>query len=237
MEIWNFLVELMEESLKFFYEISGNYGIAIILLTVLIKIITYPLTQKQFKAMKDLQKLAPLMKELQEKHKKNPKEVQKRMMALYKEHKINPLGGCLPLIIQMPILIMLYQTILNFKNDFISFTFLWTSNSDKMVLFSDTSFLWIPSLLTPDMILLILYAFSMYLSQKLTIIPSPDPSQTQLQNTMAIIMPIMFTIMFKTFPSAFILYWLVFNILSTVHQLIITYPLIKEGRAKMKEKK
>lgn len=233
-DIWQFFVTLMTYLLQYFYNTTGNYGIAIILLTALIKIVTYPLTHKQFKAMQDMQKLQPLMKEIQEKYKGKPQEMQKQIMNIYKTHKINPLSGCLPLIIQMPILILLYQTILTFKNKFVDEAFLLSNTS---TLFTATGFLWIPTLLAPDMLLLLLYAVSMYISQKITIIPTPDPQQKQMQETMAIMMPVMFTIMFRTFPSAFILYWFAFNIFSTVHQFIVIRPQIKLAKEKEKESK
>lgn len=222
MEIWNLLVHIMNQTLEFFYSITHSWGIAIILLTCLVKILILPLTKKQFQAMKDLQNLQPEMKKIQEKFKKDPKEMQKRMMLLYKEHKVNPLGGCLPLIVQMPILILLYRTIMSIKTKFVSATFLWAEPINcKTASFLDTSFLWIPSLLSPDLILLALYALSMYVSQKLTTPPTLDRAQQESQKMMTIMMPILFTFMFRTFPSAFILYWLVFNILSTGHQYLI----------------
>lgn len=232
-DVWQFFVDVMIWLLNYFYQISGNYGVAIILLTTLIKVITYPLTHKQFKSMQDMQKLQPIMKEIQEKYKGKPQEMQKQVMGMYKTHKVNPLGGCLPLIIQMPVLILLYRAVFNFKNQFINATFLLAPLKDTPVLFTSSSFLWMPTLLAPDMLLLLLYAASMYISQKLTITPTMDPQQKQMQETMTIMMPVMFAIMFKTFPSAFILYWLTFNVLSTAHQLIIMKPhLKKEGGGK-----
>jgi len=224
LEIWYFLVQMMKVVLDFFYSVSHSYGVAIILLTFMVKVLLYPLTQKQFKSMQEMQKLQPLMKKLQEKHKKKPQELQKRMMALYREHKVNPLGGCLPLLVQMPALILLYRTIISIKTEFIDHTLLWTQNAvgGGATLFTDTSFLWMPSLLAPDMPLLIMYAISMYVSQKLTMMPTADPKQEETQKMMTIMMPLLFTFMFKSFPAAFILYWLVYNILTTAQQ----YPMM-----------
>jgi YidC/Oxa1 family membrane protein insertase len=173
--------------------------------------------------MQEMQKLQPHMKKIQEKYKKNPKEMQKRIMDLYREHKINPLSGCLPLIVQMPILIILYQSVMSIKTQFINGCLFWNQNSSfgKVLLFTDTKFLWMPSLLIPDFPLLILYALSMYISQKLTVMPTVDKAQLEQQKMMAWMMPLLFTVMFRSFPAAFILYWLTFNILSTAQQLFV----------------
>lgn len=221
--LWEVLIDGLTALLNFFYRLTGNYGLAIILLTVVVKLLLAPLSRRQFKAMEDMQKLQPHIKKLQEKFKKNPQEVQKRMMALYKEHGVNPLGGCLPLIFQMPILIALYSSLLRLKTQFLSTTFLWNSDGSGVhsATFLNLGFLWVPSLLAPDTILLLAYALSMYVSQKLTVMPTLDPAQKQQQDMMAIMMPAMFTIMFKDFPAAFLLYWFVFNVLSTAQQYIV----------------
>lgn len=201
--MWNYLVKLLTDALSALHGLTGNYGVAIILLTLAIKLLIYPLTHQQFKSMRDMQSLQPKMKELQDKYKDKPEEMQKRVLALYKEHKINPLGGCLPLIIQMPILFMLYAAILAAKPQFANEGFLWVSN-----------------LALPDIPLLLLYAISLFLSSKMT---ASDPAQAQTQNTMAVMMPLLFTFMAWRYqwPAAFILYWLVFNILSTVQQYFV----------------
>lgn len=237
LSLWEFLAHLMHLLLMFLVQTTHSYGLSIILLTLLVKIVLMPLTVKQFKSMAGLQKLQPKMKEIQEKYKQKPQEMQKRMMELYKQHGVNPFSSCLSFIPQLPILILLYKTVMSFRDDFVVKAFLWSSLTEKQMLsFLDTSFLWMPSLLSPDTLLLFLYAISMYASQKLTMMPSPDPAQQQSQNMMAIMMPMMFFMMFQTFPSAFILYWLTFNVLSTGHQYLHMYPTIKEERLKQKAK-
>ncbi len=213
--MWSFLVNVMRDVLSHFYQWTGNYGVAVILLTVAVKAVLYPLTHQQFKSMRDMQKLQPLMKELQDKYKDKPEELQRRMLNLYKENKVNPLGGCLPLLIQMPILFMLYSAVLSFKTAF-----------------ATEGFLWINNLALPDIPLLLLYAISLYLSSKMTV---TDPSQAQTQNTMAVMMPFVFTFMawIYKWPAAFILYWLVFNILSTVQQYFIMRAPDKEKQQKI----
>lgn len=220
--MWSSLVDGMIFILNFFYSVSHSYGIAIILLTVFVKIILYPLSHYQFKSMMEMQKLQPHLKKIQEKYKKNPQEMQRRIMDLYREHKINPLSGCLPILVQMPILIILYQSVMSIKTQFINSSLLWAQSTNfRVVLFTDTQFLWMPSLLIPDFPLLLLYALSMYISQKLTIIPTADKAQLEQQKMMAWMMPILFTVMFRSFPAAFILYWLTFNILSTAQQIFV----------------
>jgi len=201
--MWSYFVNIMKDVLSFFHQWTGSYGVAVILLTVAVKALLYPLTHQQFKSMRDMQKIQPHMKELQEKYKDKPEELQKRMMGLYKEHKVNPLGGCLPLLVQMPILFMLYSAVLSFK-----------------AAFATEGFLWVHNLAKPDIPLLLLYAVSLYLSSKMTV---TDPSQAQTQKTMAIMMPFLFTFMawIYKWPAAFILYWLVFNVLSTVQQYFV----------------
>ncbi len=237
LSLWEFLAHLMHLLLLFLFRTTHSYGLSIILLTLLVKIILTPLTAKQFKSMAGLQKLQPKMKEIQEKYKQKPQEMQKRMMELYKQHGVNPFSSCLSFIPQLPVLILLYKTVMSFRDDFVVRALLWSSLTDAhLSSFVDTSFLWLPSLLSPDTPLLFLYALSMYASQKLTMMPSPDPAQQQSQNMMAIMMPMMFFMMFQTFPAGFILYWLTFNVLSTGHQYIHMYPTIKEERLKQKMK-
>lgn len=176
-------------------------ALALLLITVLVKVIITPLTNAQFKSMRQMQKVQPLIKKLQEKHKGDREGMAREQMKLFREHKVNPLGGCLPLLIQMPILILIYRAVQMY-----------------IYQFSKSQFLWIPNLAMPDMPLLILYAASMYLSQKLTTMPTADAQQQQMQKMMTVMMPVMFAIIFQTFPSAFILYWLILTILTTAHQ-------------------
>ena len=183
---------------------AQRWWLAIVLIAVAAKIALTPLTNAQFRSMKALQRIQPLMKELQEKYKGDRQAMAQAQMRLFKEHRVNPLGGCLPLIIQMPILI-----------------FIWRAVDMYKYRFSGHAFLWVTSLADPDIWLLILYAASMYLSMRLTTTPSADPQQQQMQKMMAIMMPFMFFLLFRGLPSAFILYWLVLNVLSTAHQAYV----------------
>ena len=109
--MWSSLIALVTKLLIMLYGFTHNYGVAIILLTILIRVILYPLMQKQMVSMREMQKIQPLMKAVQDKYKNDKERLNKELMALYKEHKVNPMSGCLPLLIQMPILILLFQTL------------------------------------------------------------------------------------------------------------------------------
>lgn len=200
--------------LRFFYGYVHNYGVAIILLTILIKILFWPLTHKSYKSMKEMQKLQPMLAKLRQKYKDNKEQMNKEMMALYKTYKVNPMGGCLPMIIQIPVFFALYRIL-----------------GDSIELRHAPFFLWINDLSAPDRlfrfgfkipfmappygipVLTLLMGVSMFIQQKMT--PTPgDPSQAKIM----MFLPIIFTVMFINFPSGLVLYWLVNNILSIGQQ-------------------
>jgi YidC/Oxa1 family membrane protein insertase len=146
----------------------------------IVKLILYPLTQKQYESMKDMQKIQPMMKKIQEKYKSDPQRMQTEQLALYKKYNVNPLGGCLPLLIQMPILIGIFMTIRSMAEAgrFIGESFLWIGSPLSQ------TYEWIAdSLASPDVPLLLIYGVSMYLSQKMTV---TDPSGAQTQKMMSI---------------------------------------------------
>lgn len=184
--------------LKFIYKYIGNYGLAIIILTVLIKVLFHPLTHKSFKAMKDMQVLQPKITALREKYKNNPQKMNQEIMELYKRHGVNPFGGCLPLILQIPIFIALYNAL-----------------SNAVELWRAPLILWIQDLSAKDpyYVLPILMGISMFVQQWIT--PSTgDPRQAQLMY----FMPLIFTFMFLNFPSGLVLYWLVNNLIGIGQQ-------------------
>ena len=189
-------------SLNFFYRFCGNYGIAIILITVIIKILFWPLTHKSFQSMKDMQKLQPEMQKLKEKYKDKKEELNREIMALYKKYNVNPLGGCLPILLQIPVFIALYSVLQDSielrQANFIAF--------------------WINDLAAPDPTYVspLLMGASMFYQQKMTP-SSADPAQAK----MMLMMPIVFTFMFLNFPAGLVLYWLVNNVLSIIQQLYI----------------
>lgn len=220
-KVMDFLVNLTGKKPGF------SYWFAIILVTLIVKTAITPLTKAQFKAMKEMQKIAPLVKEIQEKYKGDQQAIGQKTMDLYKEHHINPFASCLPLLVQMPILMLLYYMIRTYEFQFANGTFLWIGSSlkhmyDVTVPFGAGGTVWVTAgnLSEPDLILVVLYVISMFISTKLS---NVDPTQAEQQKMMSIVMPIMFAFIFAGFPSAFLLYWLVFNILQTAQQYMILH--------------
>ena len=204
-------------SLKFLYRYVHNYGIAIIIITVLIKIVFYPLTYKSYKSMKEMQKLQPKMAALKEKHKKDRDAMNKAVMELYQTHKVNPLGGCLPMVIQMPIFIALYRALMSSIELRHAPFMLWmTDLSAADALF--THMLGLPFTLGP---LPLLMGASMFVQQKMTPSTGMDPNQAK----MMMALPLVFTVMFLNMPTGLVLYWLVNNILTIGQQMYINKQL------------
>ena len=191
-----------------------NYGLAIILLTVLIKIALYPLSAKQMRSMVLMQQLAPKVKEMQEKYKeKDPQKMQKKIMELYQQNKVNPMSGCLPLIVQLPILIALYRALLYFKYTNPAYAgFLWISNLSQV---GDHLF-----------ILPLLAGVTTYLQSKMTMTTN-DPTQRIMLYTM----PVFIVYICTTVPAGLSLYWVVFNIMGIIQQYFVNKQIagIKEA--------
>jgi len=207
--IFEFLVQLAGGADR-----NASYVIAIVLIAALAKLITTPLSAAQFRSMQAMQRLQPEIKKLQEKYKEDKQQLARAQMELFKEAKINPLSSCLPMLIQMPILIWVYYGIRYF-----------------VFRFEDVHFLYIDNLANPDVLqfgdmllpgpLLLLYGVSMYFSQKLIATPAATPEQEQQQKLMAYMMPVLLVLILKGLPAAFILYWFLQNILMTGHQFLI----------------
>ncbi|NPA10912.1 MAG: membrane protein insertase YidC [Epsilonproteobacteria bacterium] len=183
------------------YKVSQSWGIAIILLVILVRIVLFPLTFKGMVSMYKLKELAPKMKEIQEKYKKDPQKLQLHMMQLYKKHNVNPLGGCLPLVLQIPIFYGIYKLLL-YSIELKGASFLWISDLSEM---------------DPYFILPVLMGVSMYIHQRLTPANFQDPMQEKIFK----FLPVIFTVMMATFPAGLVLYWTVNNILSVLQQLLI----------------
>lgn len=205
--------------IHFLQGVLKNWGVAIILLGISIFFATYPLTAKSMASMKKMQEIQPKMKALQEKYKNDPQKMNKEMMELYKENNVNPFGGCLPMLLQMPIFIGLYQV-------------LWRS-----VDFKGAGFLWIKDLSQPDRlfmlpinipfignefnILPLLMAIIMYFQQKFSSMSMTitDPAQLMQQKMMLVVMPVMMGFIFYHFASGLTLYFSIFYLMSTLAQL------------------
>jgi YidC/Oxa1 family membrane protein insertase len=201
-------------TLRFFDQYIGNYGLSIILLTVLIKILFWPLTHKSYKSMKEMQKLQPMMAKIREKYKDNKEQMQKELMSLYRTYKVNPMGGCLPMIIQIPVFFALFRILGNSIELRHAPFALWIddlSAPDRLFNFPFAIPLMTPPYGIP--VLTLLMGASMFIQQKMT--PTPgDPTQAKLM----MLLPIVFTFLFINFPSGLVLYWLVNNLLSIGQQ-------------------
>lgn len=208
-------------ALKFFYKYVNNYGIAIIIITVILKILFYPLTNKSYKSMKEMQKLQPKMEALKEKYKNDREAMNRAVMELYKTHKVNPMGGCLPMLIQIPVFFALYKALMYSIELRHAPFMLWINDLSA----PDALFGVIPSGIPlmggfPIGPLPLLMGATMVIQQKMT--PSNmDPMQARI----FMAMPIIFTFMFLNFPSGLVLYWLVNNILTIIQQAYINKSL------------
>ncbi len=202
--------------LEFFYNIFHNWGWVIICLSVTIYLCLYPLTAKQMKSMKDMQVLQPKIEELRRLYKDNAQRLNKEIMELYKTHKVNPFGGCLPMLLQIPIFFALYQVL------------------SRSIALKGSGFFWIKDLSEPDRlfmlpvnlpvianefnILPLLMALEMFVQQKVTMVNS-NSAQAEQQKMMLIIMPIMFGFLFYRMPSGLVLYWFINSSLTMIYQL------------------
>ena len=210
----------MVKLLSVFYSFTGNYGVAIVLVTILIRILMFPLTQKSLKSMKQMQDIQPKMKALQEKYKKNKEKLNSEVMKLYKEHRVNPMGGCLPMVIQIPIFFALYIA-LRQAIDLRGATFIfWMRDLSA----PDTIF-YLPNLPffgdLPVNILPILMFITMYLQQKMTMTKKPSTEQERVQQQMMKMMNFFFLFIFWNLPSGLVLYWTLSNVFQLLQQFII----------------
>jgi YidC/Oxa1 family membrane protein insertase len=214
---WSWISPLSKLIFRFMllvHQAIPNYGVVIILLSALTKLLFWPLTQKSFKSMREMQKIQPEMAKLREDYKNDPQKLNKAMMELYRERGVNPLGGCFPMLLQMPVFIALFNVL-----------------RTTIELRGAPFMLWIRDLSAPDVVthmpfslpfigntlslLPILMGVAMFVQQKMQ---STDPKQAAL----TYMMPILFTFLFFRFPSGLVLYWLVNNVLTIGHQYLLT---------------
>ncbi|MEK6591587.1 MAG: membrane protein insertase YidC [Pseudomonadota bacterium] len=196
--------------LSWLHQWVGNWGVAIIVLTVLIKLLFYPLSQASYRSMGKMRVLAPKLQKLKEQYGSDRQRLQQAMMGLYKTEKINPLGGCLPIVVQIPVFISLYWVLLA-----------------SVELRHAPFMLWINDLASPDpwFVLPVLMGATMIIQTRLNPEP-PDPVQAKVMK----IMPVAFSIFFFFFPSGLVLYWLINNILSIAQQWHINRVLERDNR-------
>jgi len=206
--------------MNFLYGIIPNYGVDIIILTILIKILFWPLGNKSYKSMNEMKRLQPLMAEIREKYKDDKKRMNEEVMKLYKTYKINPLGGCLPMVAQIPVFIAFYQMLYGAIELRHAPFFGWITDLSAPDRLFDFGALGISiPLMEPPYgipVLTIIMGGTMFIQQKLQP-PAGDPTQAK----MMMMMPIVFTFIFINFSSGLVLYWLVNNILSIAQQYYV----------------
>lgn len=216
---FDFISQILLQLLEFFYRLVHNWGGAIVILSLVVYILLYPFTLKQMRSIKEMQKLQPHIEELRKTYKDNPQKLNKEIMELYREHKVNPLGGCLPLILQMPIFFALYQALM------------------RSVALKGANFLWIKDLSEPDRlfilpvslpilgneinILPIVMTIGMFVQQKIST-PATSSGSREQQRLMTIIMPFMFGLIFYHMPAGLVLYWFINSTLMLLYQLRIS---------------
>lgn len=206
--LW-FIAQPLFHVLTFFHSLIGNWGVAIILLTLCVKLLFFYPSAMSYRSMANMRKVAPEMQALKEKYADNREKLGQEMMKLYRDKKINPLGGCLPILIQMPVFISLYWVLM-----------------ESVELRQAPFALWIQdmSVMDPYFILPLIMGASMFIQMKLNPTP-PDPMQARVMQ----FMPIVFTIFFLWFPAGLVLYWVVNNILSIAQQYYITRQIEREA--------
>lgn len=203
--VFNFIGQLLLQLLEWLYNLTHNWGWTIVILSVLIYLLLFPLTLKQMRSMKKMQAVQPHIEELRKMYKDNPQRMNKEIMELYKEHKVNPFGGCLPLILQIPVFFALYQVLM------------------RSVALKGAKFLWIKDLSQPDRlftlpkflpvigneinILPVIMAIGMFFQQKLSMATSPSGTSQEQQKMMLLLFPVMFLFIFYKMPAGLNIYW------------------------------
>ncbi len=204
----------------------GNLGWSMVILAAIIRLLFWPLNTAQFKAMLNMQKIAPLLKRVQEKYKDDKQKQQQETMALYKEQGVNPFAGCWPMLVQYPVIISVYYVVLNHKPAFAKENWLWIGSALTHAVTAPKIFgtpVFAANLAAADVVLILAYAFSMYLSVRYVSMPSSDPQQAQMQRSMAIISPLMLGFLGWKYhwPSAMVLYWFSYNIFTMGQQFYL----------------
>lgn len=224
------VVKPMEAGLEYLAALTGSGGIAIILFTLIIRLLLLPLGLKQSQSQKAMASLAPEIAALKQKYPNDRERLAKEQMRLYKEKGVNPAAGCLPLLLQMPVLFGLYYALLNLGQQ--------AEHAERF----QERFLWIPNLAQPDLIHLsglplpglaeldislpgllpIIMAASQFVTSKMMMLPNADPQQQSMNRMMTIFMPIMLLVFSVGFPAGLVLYWFASNLFSTIQQYFVT---------------
>lgn len=219
------IYDLFGKLLYFIYGIVNNYGIAIIVFSIIAKLILLPINIKQTKSMQEMNKVQPEVQKLQKKYGSNKEKLNEETMKLYQEHKVNPMGGCLPLLIQMPIIIGLFQVLQKPAK--------YVFGSDAAYAAIEKSFLWLPSLGEPDPIhilpLLAALTTFLYMSNMPAQSGGGNAQAQQMNKSMKLMSPLMIGFFAWTFPSGVALYWVIQNIFTYVQQFFMTRSTTREG--------
>lgn len=202
--------------LHFFHSVLKSWGLSIILISTLIYLLLFPLTAQSTKSIRKMQEIQPLVEDLRKKYKDNPQKLNKEVITLYKDYKVNPLGGCLPMFLQIPIFFTLYQVLIR-SVEIKGAKFLWIkdlSKPDYLITFPAS----LPVIGNGLHILPIIMILIMFFQQKLT---SPQAQSSEQQKMMAIFMPLIFGFIFYNFPAGLVLYWLCNSLFTFLYQLKI----------------
>ena len=237
MEIWASFVHLLEQVLRAFYQWTGSAGLAIIIFTVIVRLLILPLTLQSLQSSRKIQEIQPLIKDLQRKHGKDQQRLQEETVKLYREYKINPAGGCLPMFLQLPMFLAVYQAVMNLTRvspaEHAGSAMLDALRSSAITVpqtiaaFNEPQlaggFLWLTDLgkTDPLYILPVLSVIFQLLVQLMATPRVQDPQQKALAQSM-LIMPIVFGYIGFTFPSGAVLYWVIGSVLSMVQQYVIS---------------
>lgn len=195
--------------LEYTHQYVHNWGIAIIILTVIIRLVFWPLTAKSFASMEKMKQLQPVIKKIQEKYKDNREEMNKEVMAVYRNYKINPASGCVPILVQLPVFFGLYQALL---------TSIALRHASLITYLPGTHIIWLADLSAKDPLYItpIIMGLSMFAQQRM----SPPPADP-MQRKVMMFLPLIFTVLFLSFPSGLVIYWLFNNLLSIFQQWLM----------------
>lgn len=221
--MWQSLVNGVAAFLRILYDLTVNiglpsYALAILILTIIIRLVLYPLNNKQLVSTKKMQELQPQIAEIQKKYKKSPEIANQEVIKIYQNNKVNPMSGCLPLLVQMPIIIALFQALNRFEYTDIG-----------------AAFLWVPHLKNPDpyFILPVLVGAATYLQSKISMAstPSTNKQAESTQKMMLYFMPLMIGWMSTKFPSGLCLYWIFYSLTGMIQQVYVNRrPDLQKGK-------
>ena len=234
--IWSGFVGFLQNVLLTFYSWTGNGGIAIILFTVLARLIILPLTIKSIQSSRKMQELQPQVKEIQRKYGKDPQKLQEETAKLYREYKVNPVGGCLPMLLQLPIFFGVYQAVIHLTSinvaERVAETIINVLNQSGVNVATipqvgptqiSGGFLWIPDLGKPDPLYILgVLSLVFQLIVQLMAMPRVQDAQQKAMSQSMLILPLMFAYIGFTFPAGAVLYWVVGSILSMIQQYVIS---------------